>query len=245
MHRNAQKTKKYIKKHNKTTKRNGGTTAINPSRTPWPTRFITQIKYTDEFDITLTSGALSSYVYNSNGLYDPDQTGTGHQPLGFDQYAAMYSRYRVLRTQYRVTFGNVATNGAAVRCRISHVNGSSIPVRPAIFETAVGKEIVVGPYGQPGVVQGSFDLTKLNADPRKYRIDDRFAATVTSNPAEVMYMILSLYPNVSSTCRVSVSFIYHVEFYDIETPGSSIGEGTTVEALRKKHKLDQAKQQQQ
>lgn len=212
---------------------------INKQPTPWSTRFVTKLHYADEFDLTLTSGALNNYAFNANGLYDPDQTGTGHQVLAFDQLAVMYSRYRVLKVNYNVVFGNPATNGAAVRCQVAHVNGSTIPVRPAIFEVAYAKRGVVGPYGQPLKLSGTFDLTKLNADPAKYRIDDRYAATVTTNPAEVMYIILSAYPNVNSTTRVSVSFTYHVEFYDPETPGSSAIEGTTVDAIKKKHKADQ------
>lgn len=241
--RRSYNTKKVKKNFRNTKNIPRGVTSVNPSRTPWATRDITKVKYTDEFDLTLTSGSLNNYAFNSNGLYDPDQTGTGHQPLGYDQLSAMYSRYRVFKVSWKVVFGNVATNGAAVRCAVSHVNGSTIPVRPACFELAYGKQGVVGPYGNPLKLQGSFDLTKLNSDPAKYLIDDRYAATVTSNPAEVMYILLSAYPNVSSTCRVSVSFVYHVEFYDPETPGSSITEGTTIEAMRKKHRADSLKSQ--
>ncbi len=214
----------------------------NPSRTPWATRAVTQIQYTDEFDINLTSGSLSTYVFNSNGLYDPDQTGTGHQPLGFDQYAVMYNRYRVLRVSYNVNFGTIASTGAAVRATVAHNNGSTIPSRPAIFELANSKQGVIGPYGQALNLKGTFDLTKLNAAPRVYLIDDRYSALVTGNPAEVMYIILGLYPNVTASCRVTVKFIYHVEFYDVDTPTSSSLKtpGRTIEDVRKEHELSLA-----
>lgn len=39
-------------------------------------------------------------------MYDPDFTGTGHQPLYRDQYAAIYNFYSVLCTKVRVTFTN-------------------------------------------------------------------------------------------------------------------------------------------
>lgn len=203
-------------------------------KTPWPTRTVTRLDYTDQFDIVCTSGVLSVYTFNSNGLFDPDQTGTGHQPLGFDQYAAQYNRYRVLKVDYQVTFGNPAASYSAHRCTIAHVNGSTVPSNPAMFEIPYSKQGVVGTYGQPLTLRGSFNLTKLNADPTKYRIDDRYSALVTGNPAEVMYMHLAIMPNSSSTQRVVVKFVYHVEFYDIETPGASLT-GHSVDYYKKQH----------
>ncbi len=209
---------------------------MNPMKTPWPTRTVTRLDYTDQFDIVCTSGVLSVYTFNSNGLYDPDQTGTGHQPLGFDQYAAQYNRYRVLKMDYQVTFGNPAVSYSSFRCTVAHVNGSTVPSSPAMFEIPYSKQGVVGTYGNALTLRGSFNLTKLNADPAKYRIDDRYSALVTGNPTEVMYCHLAIMPNASATLRVHVKFVYHVEFYDIETPGSSIFEGgKTVEDYRKYH----------
>ena len=203
-------------------------------RSPWPTRTITQLMYTDQFDVVCTSGALSVYTFNSNGLYDPDQTGTGHQPLGFDQYAAQYNRYRVLATEYDVHFGNPAVSYSSLRCAVAHVNGSTVPSNPAIFEIPYSKYGVVSTYGAPLRLQGTFDLTILNSDPQKYKIDDRYSALVTGNPAEVMYIHLAIMPNASATVRVHVRFVYHVEFYDVETPGASL-DGHPVEYCKKQY----------
>ncbi len=35
-------------------------------------------------------------VFTANGLFDPDITGTGHQPRGFDQFMALYDKYVVV-----------------------------------------------------------------------------------------------------------------------------------------------------
>ncbi len=216
------RTKKPARGRGPKRSKKSSVTVVNPMKTPWPTRTITRLDYTDQFDIVHTSGVLSVYTFNSNGLYDPDQTGTGHQPLGFDQYAAQYNRYRVLKLDYQVTFGNPAVSYSSYRCTVAHVNGSTVPSNPAIFEVPYSKQGVVGTYGTPLTLRGSFNLTKLNADPAKYRIDDRYSALVTGNPAEVMYMHLGIMPNASATQRITVKLVYHVEFYDIETPGSSI-----------------------
>ena len=58
---------------------------------------IVKLRYVDRFtlDPNLTSTA-GDYVFSANGLFDPNVTGIGHQPLGFDQWMAMYDHYTVL-----------------------------------------------------------------------------------------------------------------------------------------------------
>ena len=39
-----------------------------------------------------------------NSLFDPNRTGTGHQPYGFDQLSTFYNRYYVTGSKMTVTF---------------------------------------------------------------------------------------------------------------------------------------------
>lgn len=43
-----------------------------------------------------------SYEFRANGCFDPDVTGTGHQPRGFDQYGQLYDRYVVTSSKITV-----------------------------------------------------------------------------------------------------------------------------------------------
>lgn len=47
---------------------------------------------------------VSPYVhtFRATDLYDPDYTGTGHQPLGFDQMMLMYRKFLVLKSKISV-----------------------------------------------------------------------------------------------------------------------------------------------
>lgn len=44
------------------------------------------------------SGIGAFQTFRMTDLYDPDFTGTGAQPVAFDQLCALYSRFRVLKT---------------------------------------------------------------------------------------------------------------------------------------------------
>lgn len=50
------------------------------------------------------SGGFSNQVVSANNIFDPDTSGGGHQPLGFDNWAALYATYIVVGSRIRVTF---------------------------------------------------------------------------------------------------------------------------------------------
>jgi hypothetical protein len=71
--------------------------------TPLPPMLRVRMKYVSYVD--LSSGVTAAVnVYSANGLYDPDITGTGHQPRGFDQLIALYDHYVVLESKCRAEF---------------------------------------------------------------------------------------------------------------------------------------------
>ncbi len=54
------------------------------------------LKFTYGQVIAGTDGTASqTHTFRGNSLFDPDRTGTGNQPYGFDQWAAFYGKYRV------------------------------------------------------------------------------------------------------------------------------------------------------
>ncbi len=50
--------------------------------------------------------AVLSRLVRLNSLYDPDLSGVGSQPVGFDQWSAFYNRYRVISTNVQIRVEN-------------------------------------------------------------------------------------------------------------------------------------------
>ena len=61
------------------------------------------LRYVDVITIDPGAAATASHVFRANSLFDPDATGTGHQPLMFDEYAELYGEYRVLSSKITIT----------------------------------------------------------------------------------------------------------------------------------------------
>jgi len=68
---------------------------------PMPQSLITTLRYTDYFSINPGVGFAGSYAFVANGLFDPNFTGTGHQPMGFDQLMTFYNHYEVIGAKMR------------------------------------------------------------------------------------------------------------------------------------------------
>lgn len=63
-----------------------------------------KLRYADSCTITpMDATAPYWYLYRANDMYDPDSSGTGHQPLGFDQYMAFYNHFTVVGSKIKVT----------------------------------------------------------------------------------------------------------------------------------------------
>lgn len=63
--------------------------------TPFPTRCRAQLKYTSYVNLDYLAGTLGTQYCRCNSIYDPDASGVGGQPRGFDQYALLYDQYTV------------------------------------------------------------------------------------------------------------------------------------------------------
>lgn len=58
--------------------------------------------------ITATPGSMGTWIWSANGLYDPDISGTGHQPIGFDQLIQFYDHYTVIASKIKVYVQNIS-----------------------------------------------------------------------------------------------------------------------------------------
>lgn len=79
------------------------------------------------YNLSVNPGLISaaSFLFSANGLYDPNITGTGHQPMGFDQLSAVYDHYMVIGSKITVTFVTGGTQNCLCGIRISDTNAFS------------------------------------------------------------------------------------------------------------------------
>lgn len=112
---------------------------------PLPNTAYIAFRYIDD-GFSAATTALNNYqedhVFRGNSLYDPDQTGVGVQPYGYDQWVAIYGT----ECSYRVTASSIAVNWCITSEAASEVKCYVIPYRNTVFDYTDESDLRTIPY---------------------------------------------------------------------------------------------------
>jgi hypothetical protein len=193
-----------------------------------PHKFVT-LRYVETFQYTLLTTVADQQRMRLNSLYDPNQTGTGQQPYGFDQLATLYNFYRVWNTRWKIVFSPAAVTYHLTVIPTNAALSSAITDQ-ATFEAACrspfAKSWAQGASGLSHCERGFMSLPKLNGRrPEEYKNEERTAANFTGSPTEILDLYIALYnPNaVTLTANVLVEMEFETEVFDpILLPASTL-----------------------
>lgn len=73
-------------------------------RSPISDSQVVKLKYGELVAINAGAGTTATHVFRANGCFDPNYTGVGHQPYGFDQWANFYDHITVIGSRIKCTF---------------------------------------------------------------------------------------------------------------------------------------------
>jgi hypothetical protein len=168
-------------------------------------------------------GSSQSYAFRGNGPYDPNATGVGYQPVGYDELSTFYFKYFVI----------------GARITITYVNNSVVPIQMAVV--AAPSSSTVTSYDQAmiypgrklkmfdGYTRGGNSYGTLSATQRSLSVlgrsyDDNFSADVSANPSSQWYFLI-LFQTADQATSVSgelqVQVYYDTLFFNRKYVGLS------------------------
>jgi hypothetical protein len=180
----------------------------------FPARYKCMLRYQEQVSVTSTTGAVGSYVFSANGLYDPNISSTGHQPAGFDQMMVSYEHYCVTRSRIMVTFSN-GTAAVMPQVALSHRAASSaLTVWGQVYEDGLVKTSQLTPVN----VNGCITVMNMSADIAKFGgVDDLldnpyYRGDIAANPTEQSYFHIQACDNITgTTCVVYLNVVIEYE----------------------------------
>lgn len=183
--------------------------------------------YAYQQQITGAAGIITTRFFSANGAYDPDVTGTGHQPMGFDTMMLYYEQYCVVRSKITVTFVNKGVE--AVRAAISLTPDTTAPVIGDLVENGLIRPVVLdapnnssgsgGRYGRIAVDNLSCDTASFfgRKSHRELLDDTSLNGNSAANPSEQVYFAVSSWGGFSTdntTVNYDVILEYDVIFWE-------------------------------
>lgn len=226
--RYSHKRKAYKRNHNRMTQSVSHmvATRMNINKTPFKRRFSCRLRYVET--VTFTTGTLGALgtqqAWSLNSVYDPNNSGTGHQPYLFDTISALYSKYRV--NAAKVTMNWCTIGSTADLMGAYTVNGDTGGATLTGMTTDRAAEInnvstiLISPSGNQRVVSQKFyaPIHKIIGVSRsKYNAEDNYSAPVGQNPLSGCYLAMSAgsptgVASEAISCQVIID--YYVTFWD-------------------------------
>lgn len=191
-------------------------------------RFV-KLRWAAHYSWSLSALAGATAEFKINSMYDPVAAVGGTQPYYFDQYAAMYGRYRVYGCKIRI-IAAAQSSGNAVWPTIlmfgycDHVPGWGTNMDVASCNK--GSVLKMIPLNQNKVVLSKyFNLAALaGISKREYDTSEPFQAYCTADPSRTMRASIWVQNNdasLSITPQYWIHMTYYAKFFDpIEPAGS-------------------------
>lgn len=152
----------------------------------FPTRWKRKVNYCEKISIDpATSGLAVAHYFSANSLFDPNRSGVGHQPNGFDQLMAAYDHYAVTKAKLTLTVDNDGNNtGVLVGIGARDTqSGTSVPA--SLIEQGRCVYTGVGAAGGPTIKDLSLtiDVGKFLGG-RDVLADPQLKGSSTASPTE-------------------------------------------------------------
>jgi len=201
-------------------KRNAVTTGHGRGRTGLPDRMMLKMTYAETIRLTQAAAPFDNHIFSGNDLADPNVSGVGHQPKGYDQWGQFYNRYMVHGAKIVCRFTPTVSNstGNINTYILPTLDSTTLPGWTSIQEDKFGKASMVGPYVGNGIrfMSAYMSTKKLFGDVNGLEQSD-FGALMGSAPNRHWYWIVggeTQDGSVLQHCDVAVVITYYVELYD-------------------------------
>lgn len=182
----------------------------------FPDRINMKLKYSQFF--SHTGSGLELQQFRGNSLFDPDLTGTGHQPNSYDQMSVLYSKYVVhaCSIKIRINGGSATFIGVSALLATSDTAYSASSLDEVREQAYSQNRIIANTTGTPQSYMKMYNTSKSIFGKRI--IEEEYAALIGDNP-DIIW-VYNIYSQDIATIGNAHSIFYvcdltfYASFYD-------------------------------
>lgn len=175
------------------------------------------LRYNESLALTSTVGSLDKKQFRANGIYDPNLTGTGHQPFGYDTWATLYNHYVVVgaRINFKL-FTNALNAPSMMGAFLSDDTTLPYTTPDGFIEAKKGTwktcQLRAGTM-MPTAISKYSARQFYNVKDVRDNID-RLGATIGADPSEqaIFNLWFATLDGSTATCYATITIDYIVQF---------------------------------
>jgi len=194
----------------------GGNAAQRWFSQPCPDEMCVTLRYSDTIDTTASVGLIGAYRYAQNDVYDPDISGVGNQPVCFDEWNALFTRWCVVESSCDVSVTSRATsNRFSVALVPVPASGSYPASYDAASEMRYAKSVTTTGGGPTYHLRSKISTAQLfGVPPYAIEADDNFSGTNASGPTrQAAWIVVGETSGSSDAVSITVVLKYRVRFW--------------------------------
>jgi len=173
-------------------------------------RYRTKLTYSDDFGLSTGAGSCGTYVFSANGCYDPNITGTGHQPMGFDQMMLSFEHYTVLGATIALTIRSTDTDDGQWASISLNAGTTAVTDHNVLCENGEIVREKLGFSTLPNSIKTlvhKVDIRKFESVPSVLS-DPYLQGTIAANPVEQVYFHISTWNAENANVAGSTSSVF-------------------------------------
>lgn len=157
-----------------------------------PKKILVTQKYVDTSSLGNVT-TFSTYVFSANGMYDPNISSGGHQPMYFDQFSALYNHYTVIGSKIVVKVIPISlTTGPGI---VSLTKNDDPTVVPTAIEAMIEQSQSRYTIFPAGYSNSGHTLTMTWSAKKTFGGsvlgNDRLQGDINNNPPEQTYYVIN------------------------------------------------------
>ena len=167
-----------------------------------PDKYHCTLKYCSSKQYTTGTGGIvgTTNTFRLNGLYDPDTTGVGHQPYGFDQITPFFSSYTVRKVWIAITVTGVDDSSTFLAWMVQPQSSTTTLASTTLEQVSEYDEMNFVMLGQSTsgvpnqqVTLPPIDLPKLEGlSWQAYYGNSNYRGLVATNPAQGSQFVVGI-----------------------------------------------------
>lgn len=186
-----------------------------------------KLTYVTQVDLTKVTSYSGEWAFRTNSIYDPDYTGSGHQPYMHDQLSPLWTTYEVLGCKVRALFHARSAN-TGLTCYIRASDDATVATGNSASFLKESKSCLAWRDMRPcgTFVGGDIPQITLKTYINNRRIKhfpDRkdYMSSFGSNPGEDMFVIVGHAADGATddgiSCHVTLTYYVVVRGRKVQT----------------------------